>query len=254
MKILSRFLGRFPSKSTAQNLDPRVTTYEEALRWFEHRKPDYDNLITVSATYVDPTGVFLDIGANIGYFSLLLTKKVNFAGSAFLFEPIPNLAAHCRKTFEEAAFSVQVVECALSDQDGEVEIFSSGDGNIGWNTLVAGKATPGMNKVLVPSRRFDSLGFAETPSFVKIDVEGAEHRVLRGMMESLRKWSPRPVILCEVGWGKTHPEWEAELRVFRELESLGYSFHELEGKNRLDISSLDGTTDILCLPNSVASR
>jgi hypothetical protein len=71
--------------------------------------------------------------------------------------------------------------------------------------------------------------------------------VLRGMLESFRKWKTLPVILCEVGWGNTHPNWDEELEVFNELKKIGYSICDLNGLE-IDEKSLTSTTDVLMIP------
>jgi hypothetical protein len=103
-----------------------------------------------------------------------------------------------------------------------------------------------MQRIEVPTAPFDCLGLSN-PGFIKIDVEGAEHFVLRGMLESLRAARPRPAILCEIGWANTHPEWAEELRAFQALEQVGYAPHDLSGRP-LNIADLTETTDVLFLP------
>lgn len=127
----------------------------------------------------------------------------------------------------------------------------AGNGNIGWNTLITAVADPDMEKIKVPVKTFDAAGIMATPTFIKIDVEGAEYQVLAGMATTLRFWEPLPTILCEIGWGKTHPDWSAELAAFDSLARLGYRFLDLDG-NSVVIDTLNCTTDVLCLPASVA--
>jgi hypothetical protein len=113
-------------------------------------------------------------------------------------------------------------------------------------------ATPDMTKSRIRLKAFDGCGIDVTPSFIKVDVEGAEYKVFQGMLGSLRKWRPLPVILCEVGWGQSHPEWEEEMRVFAEMKRIGYSICDLDGLP-IDESNLQGTSDVLLLPTHSAS-
>ena len=126
----------------------------------------------------------------------------------------------------------------------------AGNGNIGWNTLITASADADMKKITVPVKTFDTSGVTVTPTFIKIDVEGAEYKVLAGMATALRNWTPRPTILCEVGWGRNHPDWSAELAAFDGLANLGYRFVDLDGHS-ITIADLDCTTDVLCLPAAV---
>ena len=92
-----------------------------------------------------------------------------------------------------------------------------------------------------------AAGVAERPDFIKIDVEGAEYRVLRGMLGSLARWHPKPVILCEVGWGRRHPQFAEEVAAFDDLAALGYTLRTLDGA-AIRIGDLAETTDILAHP------
>jgi hypothetical protein len=70
------------------------------------------------------------------------------------------------------------------------------------------------------------------------------------MKEALSNWNPRPTILCEIGWGSKHPDWDAEVAVFSSLQDLGYRFTHIDG-SEARITDLGRTTDILCLPDGV---
>ena len=217
------------------------------MEWFARRRPGYLRLINAVRPYLAPEATIFDVGANIGYFTLVLAEETGFRGKAYLFEPVPNLAKLCRKTLESARFDAEICEYGLGDEDGEIDIYLAADGNLGWNTMIAKKASKGMMPVRIKVRKFDTCGIDAVPSFIKVDVEGAEYRVFRGMMGSLAKWPKKPVILCEIGWGTAHPEWNEELAVFDELVRLGYSTRTLEGA-ALDVRTIAKTTDILFLP------
>jgi len=250
MSVLGRMKRRMQSRLESRHT-PVDVTHAQALRWFRRRDAEYQKLAAAAAPHVDPMGTIFDIGANIGYFTLLLTRKVGFRGKAYLFEPIPNLAELCRQTFAGGTDHVtEVCPYGLSDTDGEVELFVAANGNIGWNTLIAESATGDMERLAITVRAFDGCGVSARPSFMKIDVEGAEYKVLRGMREALGTWNPRPVILCEIGWGRQHPDWEAELSVFASLRDLGYRFSDIDG-GEVRIADLERTTDVLCLPAGV---
>lgn len=232
--------------------DPMTVTHADAMTWFERRRDEYERLVSAVAPYIDVDGALFDIGANIGYFSLLLTERTGFRGTVYLFEPVPHLAALCKQTFAKAtSYRPEVLGFGLSDRNDAVECMIAGNGNIGWNTLITAGADADMQKIRVPVKTFDTTGITVTPTFIKIDVEGAEYKVLAGMATSLRNWAPRPTILCEVGWGRIHPDWSAELAAFDDLARLGYRFTDLDG-NSIIIADLECTTDVLCLPTPVA--
>lgn len=134
--------------------------------------------------------VFVDVGANRGQFSIPLAK--NF-GKVIAIEPNPSLPIRGR--------NIQVVRCALSDSLGETNLYlDQHPANKNWtldtimdrftyrpghdtrvNEVIEGKKT-----IRVPTTTLDAiLSEFESVELVKIDVEGAEFRVLRGAKESL---------------------------------------------------------------------
>lgn len=222
-------------------------SHADASAWFEKRRAGYVELAAAIRPHLPTDGVLYDVGANIGYFTKVLADELGFDGSVHLFEPIPHLAALCSQTLhgEDVAWSLHGF--GLSDENASVDIFVAADGNLGWNTLVAGRRTHGMKAVPIKVRRFDDLGFLVAPDVIKIDVEGAEHRVLHGMRDSLIRWSPRPTILCEIGWGAGHPDWQAELAAFEMLAGLGYRPYALD-MSPIDVADLTATSDVLFIP------
>jgi FkbM family methyltransferase len=231
--------------------DARTVGYADALAWFELRKPTYLRLVRAIAPFVDRDGTILDVGANMGYFTKTLGEELGFRGNAHLFEPVPNLAQLCRETVLTLPFKTEVHEFGLSDEDGSFDIFVAADGNLGWNTMIAEKSH-GMAAVKIAVRSFDNAGIAEVPTFVKIDVEGAESKVLRGMLGALERWPSRPTILCEIGWGQDHPQWQQELDVFRALQGIGYTALDLS-HNPVEIESLVKTTDLIFVSDEIAN-
>jgi FkbM family methyltransferase len=226
---------------------PLTVSHRQAMEWFENRRHEYNRLISAVYPYVSSDSTIFDIGANIGYFTLLLAERVKLLGSAYLFEPIPHLAELCKATFLNARFRATVFDFGLSDKDTEEDMFIAQNGNLGWNTLVSEKTSPDMRKVRVRLKSFDGCGIDATPSLIKIDVEGYEYMVFRGMLSSIPKWSPLPVMLCEIGWGRSHPAWDEEMSVLREMKAIGYAICDLAG-SRIDESCLEATTDVLLIP------
>lgn len=220
--------------------------FEEATRFFRQRHGNYIALAEAIKPHLPPDGVLFDIGANIGYFSMVVGRRTGFRGAAHLFEPIPHLAQFCFRSLAEADFAVSVHQFGLSDSDGHVDIFIDTRGNFGWNTMVAGRAQ-NMMAQRIAVRRFEGIGLTVVPSVIKIDVEGAEYLVLRGLLPALRSWDRRPPILCEIGWGAArHPNWADELAVFAELTSLGYRATTLKGEPVV-LEKIDETCDVLFL-------
>lgn len=224
---------------------------DQARAFFERRRPTYERLIRWVAPHIGPDDLVLDIGGNIGYFSLVLGELTGLRGTVHLYEPVPHLAELCVQTLRDAPFRAVVHPYGLAESDLSTQIFVAADGNLGWNTLVAGRTRPGMAEIPIELRAFQPDSLERTPSFIKIDVEGAEHRVLVGLWQALTSWSPRPVILCEIGWGSAHPDWDQELAVLRRMvDELDYRPEDRHGAE-VDLAAIDRTTDVLFVPRSV---
>lgn len=138
--------------------------------------------------------VAYDVGANIGLFSLAMAMNKRGV-TVQAFEPEARNAAALRRNLQaNAQDAVHVHEIALGDVSGEVPLYLDPEEGAGSHSLVrrAGLSDP----VLVRQARIDDLA-AELgpPAVVKIDVEGAEFSVLRGMERQLASRSVRALFL-----------------------------------------------------------
>ena len=154
-------------------------------------------------------GTFVDVGANVGYFSILAAGLVGNRGKVYSFEPNPKLRDDFMRSVALNSFQdrIQLTEIALSNEDLEgVDFFVSLAGsNTGLSTLtpyeghLATGALSLTHKITVPARRFDSwvkeVGLTHI-DILKIDVEGAEELVLAGMEDAFAIVRP-PYIICE---------------------------------------------------------
>jgi FkbM family methyltransferase len=135
---------------------------------------------------IKPGMVVVDVGANIGYFSLLASALVGPQGRVHAFEPDPLNCSLLRKSIRlNGVTNIELVQSALSDDDTPVSLFidsqNKGDHRIWEPTGEARK------RIDVSSTTLDDyLGQTQTrPSFIKIDVQGAEGKVMGGMKNTL---------------------------------------------------------------------
>ena len=142
-------------------------------------------------------GVFVDVGANVGTYAMVLARQVGPSGKVIAIEPHP--VTHARLAFNRAAsgFSqVELVAAAAGPSDGELLIETDGD-NLGASHIVSGEPTG--HAIRVPSLRLQRiLGDAgvDHVDALKIDVEGFEDRVLTGFFRDAPQslW-PRAVVI-----------------------------------------------------------
>lgn len=155
------------------------------------RIPDSRDILYLRA-HIRP-GTLIDVGANEGLVTLLLADKVQHA---FLFEPNPLAAARARANLALNGLRFEVHEVALSDTTGSVE-FEDAGGVSSCNRTVVGFSTSAPTRT-VPCTQLDRFlvehALPYPISAVKIDVEGHENSVLRGMMDCLRRHRPRVVM------------------------------------------------------------
>ena len=126
-------------------------------------------------------GVFLDIGAHAGYFSLLASVRVGDSGCVYAIEPNPRTYAALERHLEvNGVANVHAAMCGLADHPGSLTLHAP-PSTIDYNATVLPRA--GWTRVDVPARTLDDCvrkWGVERVDLMKIDVEGAEPLVLAG--------------------------------------------------------------------------
>lgn len=148
--------------------------------------------------HVKPGDTTLDIGANLGWTSRLLSSLVGPTGHVHAFEPIPSAFSNLRSNIDAAPIpNITAHLAAASDECGKVDLYmESCDA-----TALATMRPPGPGQAAqrrsVETLTIDSLidGLPRV-AFAKIDVEGAEHKVLVGMERLIAR--DRPVLAIEL--------------------------------------------------------
>jgi FkbM family methyltransferase len=152
---------------------------------------------TLSGSTLRRGDTVYDIGANIGYVSLSLVKSVGPRGRVVAFEPVPKNVDYLRASVKINHLpNVQVMEFAASDQCGEAVIRIAE--NLSTASLVWHRKNPSATQLTIRTVQIDQLvesGELRYPKFVKIDVEGAEGSVLKGMERTVG--AARPVLFIE---------------------------------------------------------
>lgn len=140
-----------------------------------------------------------DVGANVGYYTLLAACALEGRGEVHAFEPSPEIFGKlCRNVDRNALRCVSLNQAALAAEDGEQKLFLPAD-RAGTNASLVENFTQQGGFVMTPAIRFDSYCKSQVKrpvDLVKIDAEGAEASVLRGAGSLIDEW--RPDIICEV--------------------------------------------------------
>ena len=183
---------------------------------------------------VAPGTVALDVGANVGAYSMLLGQWVGPSGRVFAFEPSPaafdGLVRHLQ--LNDLAGVVRPVDAAVGDHEAQAQFLIMGTAGEGRLAAPAERDDARLN---VPVVTIDGFCAREgiDPDFIKIDVEGWELAVLRGARETIRRRGRALALFVEL-----HPSAWPILGTSR--ESL---LEELRAQ-RLAPVSLGGTDDL----------
>ena len=145
-----------------------------------------------------PGARFLDVGANLGYFSILAATWVGSAGCVYAFEPEPENFALLTANLALNGYEGRVHACqaALSDHDGIGHLLLHPD-NLGDHQLSAESCASSVEVDLVEGAPWFA-GREQRLDVVKIDVQGAEHAVVCGLLPLLAASGPTLRLLVEL--------------------------------------------------------
>ena len=146
-----------------------------------------------------PGDVFVDVGANIGYFSILAASVIGEGGAVFAFEPDPDNFSLLRRNIDlnRQQASIVAVQAALAADAGTGELFLSED-NLGDHQIYAtGDDRRSLPITLVNGS--DYLGHRlSRMDLLKIDTQGSEYQVIAGLLPLLVALPTPPRILIEL--------------------------------------------------------
>jgi FkbM family methyltransferase len=169
-----------------------------------------------------PGDVMLDVGANIGYFSLLGSQLVGPAGRVVSFEPsIRALSKLTTHLCINRCNNVTVCSQAMGEIAGTEHLNWAPSSNIGGSTIARGIPSQGQSEPIAV-RRLDEVceQMQLVPSFVKLDVEGFELYALRGARETLRLH--HPIVVCELTNDFLEDHGQSGAEMLRFMRELGY--------------------------------
>ena len=203
-------------------LDPAMPSEQTILSFLQNQRLYEPDIAEVMIRAIEPGDVVLDVGANIGFFSLLMALLAGPAGQVVSFEPAAdNLVRLQHNIALNGLQSITVVAQPASDVAGEVTFHLNSDNSGGHSIWDPGRFPPNTQSranprtVSLRATTIDAelarLGLGP-PKLIKIDTEGAEHAVLRGATGLLA--------------GRKVPYIIAELHDFG-LEAMGSSQQDL---------------------------
>ncbi len=228
---------------------------------FDPAGANFDYMLGTNETPVQNTlarvmntgDVFYDIGANVGFFTMIGAKLVGATGMVYAFEPVPHLAqAVHRNACRNRFWNVSIIERAVSDHNGPDKLQLTV--HPGGATLVSTGIRPQDVKEEVPVNLITidawiSDGRLKPPNVVKIDVEGAEEAVLKGMIHTIL--THRPTVIYEIDDLNETSYMKRKTSLMEFFLRLGYQVYHL-ADSYAGAASFVGHA--VAIPNPVAGQ
>jgi FkbM family methyltransferase len=187
-------------------------------------------------SFLRPGDVFVDVGANIGLFTLIAASLVGPAGRVVAFEPTGATYARLVSNVRLNGFSnVDCVKSALSDRGGQLDLARSADGFDAWNSFAEPTMGAAISHERVEAIEWDRyakvLNLSGMVTMMKIDVEGWESRVLAGGKEVFAR-PDAPVLQVEFTDAAAEAAGSSCRDLYEFLKSLGYRMFVYDSHQR----------------------
>jgi FkbM family methyltransferase len=173
--------------------------------------------------------VFVDVGANIGYFSLLASARVGPTGRVISIDAsLSNFAALQANLRRNGVENVSGIHAAVMDRRQTIATYFGDEGNAGHASVIAGHGTRQEGTVeayplsdLVPPADWPRI------RVIKVDVEGAEAEVLRGLLSG-PPLADETEVVVEINPEWLHQRGESADAVVQAFRARGFHVYELD--------------------------
>lgn len=203
-------------------LNPQETHY-----WLGFQELDVQRLF---ARVVKKNFIVYDIGAYLGFYSLLSGRLAGLSGRVYAFEPLPRNVERLKfhillNGMQDTVFCIPK---AVADKTGKALYRDLDRDDYARFVDVESREDNHLTKAgtIVETISLDEFVFRENhlaPNLIKIDVEGGELKVLLGAQLLLKEC--KPVIICEL-----HSSYVSPVEVYKELTHLGYRLKDSKGR------------------------
>lgn len=185
--------------------------------------------------------IFIDVGTNIGLFSLLASKLVGVNGQVVCFEPSP--LTYKRLVENVILNEFKNIDCrnkGLSDKQEELLFYTSLTGYDAWNSFAPSQDNKLEKEIKVPVATLDielqNIDKARI-KLVKIDVEGWEKFVLYGGKDFFLNY--QPIVMVEFAEENTFNAGYAVHEIYDIMESFGYTWYRIcDGELQVEVKKL----------------
>jgi FkbM family methyltransferase len=199
----------------------------------------YEPVITrLAESILRPGDRFVDLGANIGYFTVLASRLVGPGGRVVAFEPVPAVRERLVRNLElNDCKNVELHAEAASDSTGTAQIHVGPAAHSGISSLRT--LDESAAALSVPTIRLEEVPALQAPPrLVKIDVEGAELRVVRGLGRLWESWGNSfPDFLVEFSQSYLRGLGDSAEELFAEFQQRGYRHYQIEWDRLIPVES-----------------
>lgn len=214
------------------NNDVKINLYKDSILsrliydGFEKEETDFIEKILKEGD------VFVDIGTNIGLFSLLAAKIVGTEGKVLCFEPAPSTFYRLKENVTLNNFkNIHIKNIGLSDEPGELTFYVSNNGYDAWNSFAPSQDNKLESSIQVPVSTLDfelkDINKSKI-KLVKIDVEGWEKFVLNGGKEFFIEFSP--IVMVEFTESNTFNAGYSVHEIYDIMQDFGYVWYTVKNK------------------------
>ncbi len=197
---------------------------------FEKKERDY------VMSQLNNGDIFVDVGSNIGLFSLPASIKVGDTGRVICFEPAPTTFNRLLENININKFhNLDIRNLGLSDKQGELQFHLYNDGYDAWNSFAADKNLQSDVAISVRTSTLDhELSDIDKSriKLIKIDVEGWEKFVLHGGKEFFTNYDP--IVLIEFTDTNTFNAGYSIYELYDIMINWGYTWYRLGENNELE--------------------
>ena len=200
--------------------------------------------------YLTIGGIFIDVGGGVGYFSAIASNIVGVSGQVHCFEAYPsNVRAIQRMIESNPNSNIILNDCALGADEGINNLYTMRFRRHSAISMIGSLIERIDETIEVRTQRLDTYlrqNNIDEVSLIKIDVEGYEFYVLKGLSGFFEKVTHRPPIICEI-FVPLYKKIGHSLSEFHTyMGDYGYQAHNIfNARKRIDIRMLRETTDVI---------
>jgi len=215
-----------------------------ALSIFKTYEPSQTQIVK---NYVKKGDRVIDVGAHVGYYTLLLSQLVGNTGKVYAFEPDPKNFELLKKNIEVNSFkNIELIQKAVSNKTGIIKLYL-GDQDRATNRIYDAQLNDTKKSIEIKTISLDEYIKDKKIDFIKIDVEGSELGVIEGM-KSIFQNNKQIKIIIEFFPFLIEKSGNKPKEILKELENLNFEMFEIlykKSNEKIDIDNYLKKNDII---------